>query len=52
MFEQKIMHMINWIHLHFTIVLVLVLIVFMAGIETATDNKVGYNHLHIYSNDV
>jgi len=36
-FEYKI----NWIHLHFAIVLVLALIVFMAGIETATDHEVG-----------
>ena len=31
---------ISWIHLHFAVVLLLALIVFLAGIETATDNKV------------
>ena len=36
MFNYKI----NWIHLHFAIVLILALIVFLAGIETATSNKV------------
>ena len=36
MFAYKI----SWIHLHFVVVLLLALIVFLAGIETATDNKV------------
>ena len=36
MFAYKI----SWILLHFAIVLLLALIVFLAGIETASDNKV------------
>ena len=36
---------INWVHLHFTIVLLLALIIFLAGIETATTNKVSFNPL-------
>ena len=41
MFVSKI----NWVHLHFTIVLLLALITFLAGIETATGNKVSCNSL-------
>ena len=48
MFEYKI----SWIHLHFAVVLILALIVFLAGIETATNNKVGISSssgiAHVY----
>ena len=42
LFYRKVVfdYKINWIHFHFATVLILALIVFLAGIETATSNKV------------